>query len=73
MSFGLTSAPQAFHQVVTLIEKNMFTSDPDLASSILLYFNNCIIGATSFPDLKRKLDLFLTQIEKLGLKVNPAK
>ena len=52
MCFGLTSAPQAFHQVVTLIENNMFATHPDLANSILLYFDDCIIRATSFPDLK---------------------
>ena len=47
MSFGLTSAPHAFHQVVTLIEKNMFASDPNLANSILLYFDHCIPSLTS--------------------------
>ena len=73
MSFGLTSAPQAFHQVVTLIEKQMYTENPDLARSILLYFDDCIIGATSFADLKKKLTLFLKQIADLGLKINPAK
>jgi hypothetical protein len=73
MSFGLTSAPQAFHQVVTLIEKQMYAEDPELSQAILLYFDDCIIGATSFADLKNKLDLFLTQIKRLGLKVNPAK
>ena len=51
----------------------MFTEDPDLARSILLYFDDCIIGATSFADLKKKLGLFLQQITKLWLKVNPAK
>ena len=73
MSFGLTSAPQAFHQVVTMIEKNLFEKDKELSKAILLYFDDCIIPGTSFEDLKQKLDLFLKTITELGLKVNPAK
>ena len=73
MSFGLCSAPQCFHQVVTLIENALLARDKDLSKSILSYFDDSIIGAYSVEDLMKKLEHFLIVIQELGLKINPAK
>ena len=73
MSFGLAAAPQAFHAVVQLIEKGLFEKNPELSKSILMYFDDAILGGTSFEDLIAKLELFITQIEELGLRIGPKK
>ena len=73
MSFGLKGAPQAFHQIVQMIEKAMHEKDPDIAKTILLYFDDCLIAAETFEELVAKLDLFLEAIGKIGLKVQPRK
>lgn len=38
-----------------------------------MYFDDCIIGAYDFPDLTTKLELFISEIEKLGLRISPKK
>ena len=73
MSFGLKGAPQAFHQIVQMIEQAMHDRDPELAKTILLYFDDCLIAAETFEELIAKLDLFLQTIQKIGLKVQPRK
>ena len=71
MSFRLAAAPQAFHAVVQLIEKGLFEKNPELLKSILMYFDDAILEGTSFEDLMAKLELFITQIEELGLRIGP--
>merc|ERR1711978_832214 len=73
MAFGLKSAPQAFHEIVQMIEKSMHDSNPELAKTILLYFDDCLLVAETFEELLAKLELFLATIEKIGLKVQPIK
>ena len=73
MTFGFKSAPQAFHELVQMIEKTMSENNPDLAKTILLYFDDCLIPAETFEEMVTKLELFLTAIEKIGLKVQPRK
>ena len=69
MSFGLAAAPQAFHEVVQMIEAGLVDKNPDLSKSILMYFDDAIVGGTSFEDLMAKLELFISQIEELGLRI----
>ena len=73
MSFGLAAAPQAFHEVVQMIEAGLVDKNPDLSKSILMYFDDAIVGGTSFEDLMAKLELFINQIEELGLRIGPKK
>ena len=73
MAFGLKSAPQAFHQIVQMIKQTMHDRDPELAKTILLYFDDALVVAETFEELVAKLDLFLAAIEKIGLKVQPRK
>ena len=51
----------------------MFEKNPQLAKSILMYFDDAILGGTSFEDLMAKLELFISQIEELGLRIGPKK
>ena len=51
----------------------MHDSDPELAKTILLYFDDCLLAAETFDELIAKLELFLATIEKIGLKVQPRK
>ena len=60
MSFGLSAAPAAFHAVVQMIEKEMDSLDPEVGQRILLYFDDALITASDFEDLKRRLKVFLT-------------
>ena len=73
MAFGLKSAPQSFHQIVQMIEKSMHEADPELAKTVLLYFDDCLLVAETFEELLAKLELFLATIEKIGLRVQPRK
>ena len=73
MSFGLKGAPQAFHQIVQMMEQAMHDQDPELAKTILLYFDDCLIAAKTFEELIAKLDLFLQTIAKIGMKLQPRK
>ena len=73
MTFGFCNAPQTFHQVVQMLEKSMLEKDPTMAQTILLYFDDAILGGHSFEELLTKLDLFLSTVEELGLKIQPKK
>ena len=50
LPFGLSQAPMHFHSIVQLIERGLAERDADLARSILMYFDDCIIGAHNFED-----------------------
>ena len=73
MTFGFCNAPQTFHQVVQMMEKSMMEKDPTMAQTILLYFDDAILGGHSFEELLLKLDLFLKTVQELGLKIQPKK
>ena len=73
LPFGLASAPMEFQSLVQLIEQGLADKNVDLASSILMYFDDVIIGAHSFDDLVAKLDLFVSEIKALGLRLAPKK
>ena len=73
MTFGFCNAPQTFHQVVQMLEKSMLDKDPTMAQTILLYFDDAILGGHSFEELLAKLELFLSTVEELGLKIQPKK
>ena len=73
MTFGFCNAPQTFHQVVQMLEKSMLEKDPTMAQTILLYFDDAILGGHSFEELLAKLELFLSTVEELGLKIQPKK
>ena len=73
MSFGLASAPMAFHEVVKKIEDAMERKDPNIASSVLLYFDDALITAATFEELQKKLDLFYQAIAEVGMKIQPRK
>ena len=73
MSFGLKSAPAAFHMVVKKIEEVMERTDPEVAESVLLYFDDALIIAESFEELQRKLEVFLNALEEVGMKIQPRK
>ena len=55
MSFGLAGAPQAFHTIVQMIEEGMHKRDPEMAKTILLYFDDCLLAAETFEELATKL------------------
>ena len=73
MSFGLCGAPAAFHQVVQMIERGLLEKDPELSKSILLYFDDIIVGAHNFDDLFAKLNLLIEELRQLGLRIGPRK
>ena len=73
MTFGFCNAPQTFHQVVQILEKSMMEKDPVMAQTILLYFDDAILGGHSFEELLLKLELFLETVEELGLRIQPRK
>ena len=73
MSFGLKAAPAAFHMVVKKIEEVMERRDPEVAESILLYFDDALIIAESFEELQRKMEVFLNALEEVGMKIQPRK
>lgn len=73
MSFGLAAAPAAFHAVVQLIEKKCKEIDPEAAERILLYFDDCLITATTFEELQKSVEVFIQAIEAVGMKLNLAK
>ena len=73
MTFGFCNAPQTFHQVVQLLEKGMFEKNPILAKTILLYFDDAILGGHDFDALLAKIELFLECVEELGLRIQPRK
>jgi hypothetical protein len=73
MSFGLAAAPQAFHAVVQLLEKGLVERDPQLGQTILMYFDDAVMGASTFQELLVKLTLFLDEVISLKLKVKPSK
>ena len=73
LPFGLASAPMEFQSLVQLIEQGLADKNVDLARSILMYFDDVIIGAHSFDDLVAKLDLFVSEIKALGLRLAPKK
>ena len=73
MTFGFCNAPQTFHEVVQLLEKGMMEKDPMVAQTILLYFDDAILGGHTFEELLEKIDLFLQCVEELGLKIQPKK
>ena len=73
MSFGLASAPMAFHEVVKKIEDAMERKDPNIGSSILLYFDDALITASTFEELQRKLDIFYQAIAEVGMRIQPRK
>lgn len=73
MSFGLSAAPAAFHAVVQMIEKEMDSLDPEVGQRILLYFDDALITASDFDDLKRRLKVFLTAVQNTGMKIQVRK
>ena len=73
MSFGLASAPMAFHEVVKKIEDAMEKKDPNIAASVLLYFDDALITAATFEELQRKLDIFYSAIAEVGMRIQPRK
>ena len=73
MTFGLASAPMAFHEVVKKIEEAMERKDPKLAGSVLLYFDNALFTGATFEELQKKLDIFYQAIAEVGMKIQPRK
>ena len=49
----------------------MHKTDPEVAKTVLLYFDDCLLVAETFKELLAKLELFLATFEKIGLKVQP--
>ena len=73
MTFGLASAPMAFHEVVKKIEEAMERKDPQLAGSVLLYFDDALITGATFEELQKKLDIFYQAIAEVGMRIQPRK
>ena len=73
MSFGLAGAPMAFHAVVKKIKEAMERKNLDIATSVLLYFDDALICASSFEELQEKLEFFYSALIEVGMKIQPKK
>ena len=73
MSFGLSAAPAAFHLVVQAMEAGLMERDADLASFILSYFDDILIGGETYERMRDRLHLLLDQLKLMGLRINPKK
>ena len=73
VNFGMANAPAAFHKIVTMVETRLMEDHPEIASSILMYFDDAVIGAETMDELISKLDVFLKVLGDIGLRVQPKK
>jgi len=70
MPFGLQGAPQAFNELVYLLEEKIEKADLEGAKQVLIYFDDCLICASSWREFLKLLELFLKQLRKMNLKIN---
>jgi hypothetical protein len=61
MPFGLHGAPQAFAELIRLLEERIENAT-DLSEQILIYFDDCLLCASPWEEFLSLLDIFLTQL-----------
>ena len=69
MPFGLHGAPQAFAELIRLLEDRIGEST-ELAEQILIYFDDCLLCGSTWEEFLLLLEVFLTQLRKIHLKIN---
>ena len=72
MPFGLHGAPQAFAELIGKLEDKL-AQFGKLSQQILIYFDDCLLCAETFEEFLQLLELFLSVLRKMNLKVNPNK
>ena len=72
MPFGLHNAPQAFAELISILEGKL-TELSKLSEQILIYFDDCLLCAETFEEFLEILELFLSVLRTMNLKVNPNK
>ena len=68
MPMGLSNSPMVWNQVVELIKDRLLSIDKSM-DSIMSYFDDTLIPAISFKELLYRLDVFLSVIEEIDLKI----
>ena len=68
MSMDLSNSPMVWNQVVELIKDRLLSIDKSM-DSIMSYFDNTLIPGISFKELLYRLDVFLSVIEEIDLKI----
>ena len=61
----------AFHAVVKKIEEAMERRNPDIASSVLLYFDDALLTGATFEELQEKLEILYQALEDVGMNIQP--
>jgi len=69
MPFGLHGAPQAFAEMIRILEDRLEKADP-LAQQILIYFDDCLICGSTWKEFLKLLKTFLQQLKIMNLKIN---
>lgn len=69
MPFGLHGAPQAFAEMIRILEDRLERADP-LAQQILIYFDDCLICGSTWKEFLKLLRTFLQQLKIMNLKIN---
>ena len=72
MPFGLHNAPQAFTELINILEGKL-AEVSKLSEQILIYFDDCLICAETFEEFLEILELLLSVLRKMNLKINPNK
>ena len=73
MPFGLKNAPAAWGRVVTALEHDLNTKNPELTQRVLAYFDDLILASENFKELYYSLKTIFEVLRKLGLKIKPSK
>ena len=50
----------------------MEKKNPEIAESVLLYFDDALIIASTFEELQEKVEVFLNALEEVGMKIQPS-
>ena len=72
MPFGLHNAPQAFAELISILEGKLAELSK-LSEQILIYFDDCLLCAETFEEFLEILELFLSVLRRMNLKINPNK
>lgn len=72
MPFGLHGAPQAFSELIRILESNI-EQNTSLAKQILIYFDDALICGSTWEEFLTLMRVFLEQCRRMNLKINPKK
>lgn len=72
LPYGLHGAPQIFSEMILMLEERLKSDDP-LSEQILIYFDDCLLCASTWEEFMMVLELFFKHLSKMNLKINPTK